>query len=145
QPKIKSAIQMYDTKWKTRDEFAHAVKELKDIYFKRQLYYTIENVVSRFDDEDGENLVADIQNDINGLYVEDSGDNIVMPTDRAPDALQEFYDISENRELAKGIPYSVRNKRGHVSGLPALDKASRGAHGGCVIRIAAKPVEGKTG
>src|SRR5699024_1040278 len=43
QPKIKSAIQMYDTKWKTRDEFTHAVKELKDIYFKRQLYYTIEN------------------------------------------------------------------------------------------------------
>src|SRR5699024_477912 len=44
QHKKKSAIQLYDTKWKTRDEFDHAVKELKDIYFKRQLYYTIENV-----------------------------------------------------------------------------------------------------
>ena len=145
QPKIKSAIQMYDTKWKTRDEFTHAVKELKDIYFKRQLYYTIENVVSRFDDEDGENLVADIQNDINGFYFEDSGDNIVMPKDRALDALQEFYDISDNPELAKGIPYSVTNKRGHVSGFPSLDKAFHGAHGGDLIMIAAKTGEGKTG
>src|SRR5699024_11636739 len=83
QPKIKSDIQLYDNKWKTRDEFTHAVKELKDIYFKRQLYYTIENVVSRFDNEDGENLVADNQNDINGFYFEDAGDNIVMPEERA--------------------------------------------------------------
>src|SRR5699024_6567808 len=123
QPKIKRAIQMYDTKSKTRDEFTHDVKELKDIYLKRQLYYNIENVVSRFDDEDGENLVADIQNDINGFYFEDAGDNIVMPRERAPDALKEFYDISDNPELAKGIPYSVTNKRGHVSGFPSLDKA----------------------
>src|SRR5699024_191176 len=115
QPKIKSAIQLYDTKWKTRDEFDHAVKELKDMYFKRQLYYTIETVVSRFDDEDGENLVADIQNDINGFYFEDAGDNIVMPEERAVDALQEFYDIADNPESAKGIPYSMKNERGFTS------------------------------
>jgi hypothetical protein len=37
QPKIKSAIQMYDTKWKTRDEFTHAVKELK-IFISKDNY-----------------------------------------------------------------------------------------------------------
>src|SRR5699024_6168760 len=133
------------TKWKTRDEFTHAVKELKDIYFKRQLYYTIENVVSRFDDEDGENLVADIQNDINGFYFEDAGDNIVMPRERAPDALKEFYDISDNQELAKGIPSSLTNKRRPVSGIPSQDKEYHGAHARVIIMIAAKTGEGKTG
>src|SRR5699024_3913100 len=145
QPKIKSAIQLYDTKWKTRDEFDHAVKELKDIYFKRQLYYTIENVVSRFDDEDVENLVEDIQTDIKGLYYDDAGDNIVMTEERAVDALQEFYDISDKPELAKGIPYSMKNERGFTSGFPSLDKAFHGAHGGDLVMIAAKTGEGKTG
>lgn len=145
QPKIKSAIQLYDTKWKTKDEFDHALKELKNIYFKRQLYYTIERVTSRFDDEEGENLVADIQNDINGFYYEDSGDNIVMPEERAVDALQEFYEIADNPDSAKGIPYSMKNERGFTNGFPSLDKAFHGAHGGDLVMIAAKTGEGKTG
>src|SRR5699024_1227296 len=128
QPKIKSAIQLYDTKWKTRDELDHAVKELKDIYFKRQLYYTIENVVSRFDDEDGENLVADIQNYKNGVYGEDAGDNIVMREERAGDALQEWYGRADNPESANGAPYSMKNEEGVASGFPSLVKARHGAH-----------------
>src|SRR5699024_1871760 len=79
QPKIKSAIQLYDTKWKTRDEFDNAVKENKNIYFKKKRDDSIIYVFSQLCDEDGENLVADIKNDTNGCNYEDAGDNISMP------------------------------------------------------------------
>src|SRR5699024_11375121 len=77
--------------------------------------------------------------------VEDGGDKIGMPEGRAVDAVQEFYDIADNPESAKGIPYSMKNERGFTSGFPSLDKAFHGAHGGDLVMIAAKTGEGKTG
>src|SRR5699024_1354775 len=64
---------------------------------------------------------------------------------RAVDALQAFYDIAENPESGQGIRYSIKNEKGFTSGVPSLDKAFHGAHGGDLVMSAAKTGEGKTG
>src|SRR5699024_4829623 len=82
---------------------------------------------------------------INGFYFEDAGDNIVMPRERATDALKEFYDISDNPQLSKSIPYSETNNRDINNSFTSSYKAFHGAHRGNMIMIAAKIGEGKTG
>src|SRR5690606_30687946 len=144
EPREKSAIRVYDGRWTNQDEFYQALEQLKQIHMKRQLYYTIQKAVNRFDEADAEELIASFQYEISGLYYSDGGQNIIDARERAPIALAEFWERLDNPELAKGIPYSYTNMNGIVSGFPSLDKSFYGAHGGDLIMIAAKTGEGKT-
>src|SRR5690606_19049428 len=133
-----------DSLWSSREEFDHSLKTMKDTHLKRQLYYTLNKVAKTFDGTSGDELISTIQNDISSFILTDDGENMIFPEDRAPVALTELLARIDNPELAKGLPYSVTDERGVVSGLPSLDKAFHGSHGGDLIMIAGKTGEGKT-
>ena len=142
--KIKRAIQIADSSWSNPDDFAESVKGLRETYLKRQLYYTMRNTESRFDEDDYESLISYIDREINQYGLEDEGDNIILAYDRAPEALLAYHERRANPEIAKGIPFSFTNKNGVTTGLPSLDRALYGAKGGDLIMVAAKTGEGKT-
>lgn len=142
--RTKSAIQIADNAWTNPDDFAESLKGLKDTYLKRQLYHTIRNAESRFDEEEYETLVSFIDGEINNFNFDDEGDNIIHAYDRAPDALMEYQERRANPDVAKGLPFSFTNQNGVTTGLPSLDKILNGARGGDLIMVAAKTGEGKT-
>ena len=145
EPREKSAIRTYDGVWSNKDEFYHSLQGLKETYLKRQLYQTLNKVTNRFDDAEFADLVSSIDQDINSFYFDDNGENIIDPKERAPISLLEFWEILDNPDKAKGIPYSVTNQNGVSSGFPSLDRSLNGAHPGDLIMIAAKTGVGKTG
>ena len=143
-PKIKSAIQTADSAYSTPDDFTESLKGLKEKYLKRQLYYTMKNAESRFDETKYEELVSYIDQEISNFDVNDNGKSIIRSYDRAPEALNDYQERRANPDLAKGLPFSYTNMNGATTGLPSLDGALNGAMGGDLIMIAAKTGEGKT-
>lgn len=142
--RLKSAARTFDGQWTNAEEYTHSLTGLKDTYLKRQIFYMLNKLNNGFNDTNGEELIATMQNDISGFTLGDSGDNMIFPTDRAPIALAELMERLENPELAKGIPYSTMSANGLTTGFPSLDKAFYGAHGGDLVMIAAKTGVGKT-
>lgn len=142
--KIKSAIRTADSAYTNPDDFAESLKGLKETYLKRQLYYTMQNTESRFDESAYEELVSYIDKEINQYNLDDEGDNIIPAYERAPDALMEYQERRANPDTAKGLPFSYTNQNGVTTGLPSLDRILNGARGGDLIMVAAKTGEGKT-
>src|SRR5699024_3935501 len=114
------------------------------IYNKRQLYYTINKTVNRFNEASYDELISVIQNDINEFAFDDTGENIILSENRADDFYNEFIDDLHNPDFERGIPYSVEDGAGQVSGFPNLNQTLGGAGAGDLIMIAARTGEGKT-
>lgn len=143
-PKIKSAIRTIDSAWTNYNDFQQALGGLREIYKKRQLYYTIDKLKSRFDAESTDDLIEDFTKEVSDLDTESNEDEIIDPAERASDYLGRFYEIFGNPELSKGIPYSLTDDRGRTKGLVSLDETFNGAQPGDLIMIAAKTGEGKS-
>lgn len=144
EPRLRSAIHVYDGKYINHTEFDHSMKLLEDTYYKRQLYYTINKVKNHFDEADYDDIVSIIQDDINSFSYDDSGSNIIFAEDRADIGRKAFQERVANPNDVNGIPYSVEDYSGQSSGFPSLDVALDGANGGDLIMIAAKTGVGKT-
>lgn len=145
EPKKKSAIQTIDGAWTNKSDFDKALNSLKQIYKKRQLYYTINTLISRFDDQNNDELLDYLHKQVSEFEYEDHGNNMIDPEEHAPTLLENFYHLINNPDEQKGIPYTYTNDRGVEFGFPSLDKAFNGAIGGDLIMLAAKTGEGKTG
>lgn len=144
-PKKKNAIQIIDGVWTNKSDFNNSLESLKKIYKKRQLYYTINDLMSRFDQQDNEQLLDYMHKRISEFEYEDSGDNFIDPEEHAPQLLEDLLELMQDPDKKKGIPYTYTNSRGVEFGFPSLDRAFNGALDQDLIMIAAKTGEGKTG
>ncbi|GGJ48857.1 DnaB-like helicase C-terminal domain-containing protein [Virgibacillus salexigens] len=142
--KEKSAIRVIDSTWTNRYDFQQALNGLKEVFKKRCLYYSIEKLKSRFENEKTDKLIDDFTREVSDNALNTSGQEIIDPAEHASDYLSNFYEIYGNPDLSKGIPYSVTDERGRTKGLPALDETFNGAQGGDLIMVAAKTGEGKS-
>lgn len=143
-PKEKSAIRTINSAWTNPNDFQQALTGLKEVYRKRQLYYSIEKLKNRFESEDSESLIDDFTKEVSSVFLESRGNEIVDPSEQAVESLSNFYEIYGNPELSKGVPYSLTDDRGRIIGLPSLDETFNGAQPGDLIMIAAKTGEGKS-
>lgn len=142
--RLKSAARTYDGQWTNKQEFEHSLKGLKNTYLKRQLFYVLNKAQNAFDETEGDELIASLQNEMSSFITGDSEENIIFPKDRANQELTELNERLDDPDSAKGIPYSITKENGLTEGFPSLDKAFHGAHGGDLIMIAAKTGIGKT-
>lgn len=145
EPKKKSAIQTIDGAWTNKGDFDKALNSLKQIYKKRQLYYTINTLTSRFDNQNNEELLDYLHRQVSEFEYDDSGRNILKPGELAPELLGRFYEKVNDPNKLTGISYTYENNRGVEFGFPSLNQAFNGAVGGDLIMIAGKTGHGKTG
>jgi replicative DNA helicase len=139
-PKQKSLIRSASEAFVNTDAFKLDLSDIKDSYIKKQLGYTINQALQSIqNDTSAEKVIASIEQDIGNLYFDDTGKNIVNPEERAPTALEHFYEKLNNPEINYGLRFSVDN-----IGFPSLDEVFMGARKGDLILIAAKTGEGKT-
>lgn len=144
-PRNKSYVRAIDSMWTSKEDFYFSLEQTKETYLKRQLFYAINKATSTFEESDYQSIVETLDQDINSFSFDDSGENIVDPKERASKALSDFMERVLDPDAAKGIPYSLVNDAGIVSGFPSMDRALNGAYGGDLIMIAGKTGEGKTG
>src|SRR5699024_5108999 len=143
-PRAKSAILLIDSAWTNYNDFQHSKIELKEIYKKRQLYYSIEKITNQFDDGMTDELIDIFSKETSNMDIDSSNDEIIDPSDFAVEMLNRFYEVSSDPNKSMGIPYSFTDDRGRVMGLPALDETFNGAQEGDLIMLAAKTGVGKT-
>lgn len=142
--KIKEAIKLIDNFNVGRDDFIHSINELKELYKKRQLYYTIERAKNTFDFEDSDTIIEEFTESVSGMSSEDNKKDYIDPEEFADKMTKHLHEVANNPDSSKGIPFSITDDRGRVSGLPSLDQTFNGAQGGDLIMIAAKTGVGKT-
>jgi|SRR5690625_3287346 len=143
-PREKSAINVIDSTWTNYNDFRHSVDELKEIHKKRQLYYSIEKMNSRFNEGSFDELIEQFTKEVSDMDVDSNEDEIIDPVEFADEMLRQFYEVATNPEESKGVPYSVTDDRGRTIGLPSLDATFNGAQPGDLIMVAAKTGVGKT-
>lgn len=143
-PREKSAIRIIDSAWTNYNDFQHSKIELKEIYKKRQLYYSIEKLTNQFDDGVTDELIDNFSKETSNMDIDSNNDEIIDPSDFAVEMLNRFYEVSSDPNKSMGIPYSFSDDRGRVMGLPALDETFNGAQAGDLIMLAAKTGVGKT-
>src|SRR5699024_3367734 len=104
-------------------------------YVKRQIYYTIKRLESKFDNTDTDILIDELIGDIDKIELGLKDDEIKDPFDFAVDQFDKFTDRLNNPDAMMGVPYSVTDDMGRVRGLPSLDETFNGAQGGDLIMI----------
>lgn len=142
--RLKQAIRTVDALWTNKKDFQQAVESLKEIYVKRQLYYTMKQVENKFDSTDTDKLIDEINDNVSRVDLDIKGDEVKDPYDFAMEQYELFLERYANPDGNMGVPFSTTDDRGRVMGLPSLDETFNGAQGGDLIMIAAKTGIGKS-
>lgn len=145
QGKKKSHLRVVDGEWVDVEHSENAMRNVKELYIKRQLNYTIDKIKNQIENRNSDELIAELEETIGSFYFDDANENIIDPEEYANESLKEFYELLADPDKAKGIPFSIQNSNGTYKGFPTLDKAFNGAQGGDLIMVAAKTGHGKTG
>lgn len=143
EPRLKAAVSTFDGSWSGKEDFDYSLDKLKEINRKRNLFHTIKKAENIFDDSSFEEISEILSNDL-VAESETDDESIIDSYERAPIALDEFYQRVNDPDAFMGLPFSTTNERGQTRGLPSLDHSFNGAKGGDLIMIAAKTGIGKT-
>src|SRR5699024_2053819 len=142
--RLKQAIRVVDSFWTNKKDFQQSIESLKKIYVKRQLYYTIKRLESKFDSTEADELIDELNDSVSRVDLDISADEVKDPYDFAMEQYELFLERYENPDGDMGVPFSITDSRGIVRGLPSLDETFNGAQGGDLIMIAAKTGVGKS-
>lgn len=141
---FKTAVTVFDLSYQGKDNFRESVETFKQKLTKNRISDTLDKIKNNLDSFTLDEINNVISNELMILNTDKQNEDIIVAEERAPVALQEFHDRLENPDAFMGLPFSVADDRGRVSGLPSLDKAFHGAKGGDLIMLAAKTGVGKT-
>jgi replicative DNA helicase len=143
--KEKALIRTIDGAYVDNDHFQHDLTKLKNVYLKRQLYFTMNKALSRISvaETNASDIIGTLENELSNLTIEDSNEDIIDPAERAIEGYRLFLEKLQNPDKFKGIPFSIKEGN-KVIGFPSLDEALNGAQGGDLIMLAARTGEGKT-
>jgi len=126
------------------DDYVEAVETLREYRNKRKLLKSLEHAQKRFESDSYDTLTDRLSLE---MLVEDNPtdkDNIIDPTERSVEALEEFYEKLSNPDIETGLKYIVDDRNGRTTGFPSLQESLNGGKGGDLIMIAAKTGVGKT-
>ncbi|SDI14978.1 DnaB-like helicase C terminal domain-containing protein [Alteribacillus persepolensis] len=126
------------------DHFKRDLEELMENYKSRTTYHIMMKSLRQIEAGAKADEITDrVSEGLSELFVTNTGDYLIDPEERAPEAKAEFQERMKNPEVSYGLRFS-HERSGGVIGFPSIDQSILGAKPGDLILIGAETGVGKT-